>query len=217
MNAKEIMAAVKSDGFDKHYAELNWTGTFEQYLNMVLERPAIARTAFQRMYDMVIEKGYSEYVDVKKQMVHYRFFDDEDNDGKDAVFGLDVPLMKLVHFFKSAAFGYGTEKRVLLLHSPVGSAKSTIARLLKKGIERYSRTEEGALYSFKWVDGKDAGDHTLEVDVTMDELAAILGEELELPDIQDKGKSKISNAHDRYSGIRRVGPESLRHFKRTYR
>jgi len=46
-----------------------------------------------------------------------------------------VPLMKLVHFFKSAAFGYGTEKRVLLLHGPVGSAKSTIARLLKKGGE----------------------------------------------------------------------------------
>ena len=65
--------------------------------------------------------------------------------------------------------------------------------------------------------GQDKGDHVLEVDITMDELADILGEELELPDVQDKGKNKISNAHDRYSGIRRVGPESLRHFKRTYR
>ena len=65
--------------------------------------------------------------------------------------------------------------------------------------------------------GSDAGEHVLEVDVTLDELAAILGEELELPDIEDKGKSKISNAKDRYTGIRRVGPESLRHFKRTYR
>jgi uncharacterized sporulation protein YeaH/YhbH (DUF444 family) len=65
--------------------------------------------------------------------------------------------------------------------------------------------------------GKDQGDHTLEVDVTLDELADILGEELQLPNIEDKGKSKISNAHDKYSGIRRVGPESLRHFKRTYR
>jgi uncharacterized sporulation protein YeaH/YhbH (DUF444 family) len=55
------------------------------------------------------------------------------------------------------------------------------------------------------------------VDVTLDELAAILGEELELPDIQDKGKSKIINAKDRYTSIRRVGPESLRNFKRTYR
>src|SRR3984885_15073551 len=65
--------------------------------------------------------------------------------------------------------------------------------------------------------GKDAGEHALEVDVTLDELAAILGEELELPDIQDKGKSKIINAKDRYTRIRRVGPESLRNFKRTYR
>jgi hypothetical protein len=65
--------------------------------------------------------------------------------------------------------------------------------------------------------GQDAGEHVLEVDVTLEELAAILGEELELPDIQDKGKSKITSAKDRYTGIRRVGPESLRHFKRTYR
>jgi sporulation protein YhbH len=65
--------------------------------------------------------------------------------------------------------------------------------------------------------GQDPGEHVLEVDVSLDELAAILGEELELPDIQDKGKSKITSAKDRYTGIRRVGPESLRHFKRTYR
>ena len=65
--------------------------------------------------------------------------------------------------------------------------------------------------------GEGAGEHVLEVDVTLDELAAILGEELELPDIQDKGKSKIISAKDRYTGIRRVGPESLRHFRRTYR
>jgi len=65
--------------------------------------------------------------------------------------------------------------------------------------------------------GQGAGDHIVEVDVTLDELAAILGEELELPDIIDKGKSKIINEKDRYTGVRRVGPESLRHFRRTYR
>src|SRR6202021_802482 len=53
--------------------------------------------------------------------------------------------------------------------------------------------------------GQGAGQHALEVDVTLDELAAILGEELELPDIKDKGKSKIINAKDRYTSIRRVG------------
>src|SRR5436190_5148311 len=58
--------------------------------------------------------------------------------------------MSLVNAFKSAAKGYGTERRVLLLHGPVGSSKSTIARLLKKGLEQYSRTDEGMLFSFSW-------------------------------------------------------------------
>ncbi len=65
--------------------------------------------------------------------------------------------------------------------------------------------------------GQGEGDHVLEVDVSIDELAEILGEELELPDIEPKGESNINQTHDRYTGIRRVGPESLRHFKRTYR
>jgi hypothetical protein len=65
--------------------------------------------------------------------------------------------------------------------------------------------------------GEGAGEHVLEVDVTLDELADILGEELELPDIENKGKSKLINKKERYTGIRRVGPESLRHFRRTFR
>jgi sporulation protein YhbH len=65
--------------------------------------------------------------------------------------------------------------------------------------------------------GQDAGEHVLEVDVTLDELADILGEELELPSIENKGKNRIVSAKDRFTGIRRVGPESLRHFKRTYK
>ena len=58
--------------------------------------------------------------------------------------------MQLVNTFKSAALGYGTERRVILLHGPVGSAKSTIARLLKRGLEEYSRTDSGMLFSFSW-------------------------------------------------------------------
>jgi hypothetical protein len=65
--------------------------------------------------------------------------------------------------------------------------------------------------------GEGEGEHALEVDVSLDELAEILGEELELPDIQNKGQSKLKSKKDRYTGIRRVGPESLKHFKRTYR
>lgn len=65
--------------------------------------------------------------------------------------------------------------------------------------------------------GEGEGEHVLEVDVTMADLAEILGEELELPSIEDKGKDAITSSKDRYLGIRRVGPNSLRHFRRTYR
>jgi hypothetical protein len=65
--------------------------------------------------------------------------------------------------------------------------------------------------------GSDPGEHALEVEVTLEELADILGEELELPRIEDKGKSSIVDKKDRYVGIRTVGPNSLRHFKRTFR
>ena len=65
--------------------------------------------------------------------------------------------------------------------------------------------------------GNSPGRHILEVDVTLDELADMLGEELELPYIQPKGKKNIVAEKDKYTGIRQTGPESLRHFKRTYR
>jgi serine protein kinase len=150
-NFKELIQSLQKDS---HLKDLTWTGSFNDYLNMVRENPKITRNAFQRIFDMVIEKGQTEYVDVKKQMVHYKFFDDEENDGKDAVYGADIPLMKLVNVLRSAALGYGTEKRVILLHGPVGSAKSTICRQLKAGLERYSKTDAGALYTFDWVDEK---------------------------------------------------------------
>jgi len=65
--------------------------------------------------------------------------------------------------------------------------------------------------------GQDPGEHDLEVDVSLEELAEMLGEELELPRIEPKGKSQLKTTVERYTGIRSVGPESLRHFKRTYR
>ncbi|MBT9557065.1 MAG: serine protein kinase, partial [Myxococcales bacterium] len=93
----------------------------------------------------------------KKTIIHYNFFDDVPEKGRDAIFGLDLPLMKLVQVFKAAAYRYGPEKRVILLHGPVGSSKSTIARLVKKGLERYTRTAQGALYTFDWVMNNENG------------------------------------------------------------
>jgi serine protein kinase len=137
----------------KKFQQLNWTGTFEEYLDVVAQHPTITRNAFQRVYDMIMSYGTEEFMDAKKRLIRYKFFADLTFDANDAIFGLEVPLMRLVNFFKSAAQGYGTERRVLLLHGPVGSAKSTIVRRLKRGLEVYTRTDEGALYTFDWYMG----------------------------------------------------------------
>lgn len=142
-------------------AKMHWSGTLDEYLKMVKANPKITRNAFQRMYDMIVESGSEKYIDFKKEVVRYKFFDDTANSGKDAVFGLDIMLMKLVNVLKAAALGYGTEKRVILLHGPVGSAKSTVCRMLKKGLEAYSKTDKGALYTFEWVDEKEELDGLL--------------------------------------------------------
>jgi len=139
------------------YRDLAWEGGFEDYLDIVRKRPQVTRNAFQRVYDMIVSYGTEEYIDNKKKLVRYNFFKDELEGGKDAIFGLDIPLMRLVHVLRAASEGYGPEKRVILLHGPVGSSKSTIARLLKKGLEHYSRTPDGALYTFKWVNLKGTG------------------------------------------------------------
>jgi hypothetical protein len=64
--------------------------------------------------------------------------------------------------------------------------------------------------------GDQPGEHVLEVDLTLEELARIVGEELELPNIQPRGKRMIVAQKEKYSSIRRQGPETLRHFKRTF-
>ena len=135
----------------------NWVGTFEEYLDLVRANPKVTRTAYQRLYDMILSYGVEMVERGREKKKYYRFFDDPDNEGKDAVFGLRTSLEHLVNALESAAKGYGIERRVLLLHGPVGSSKSTIARLLKKGLERYSSTDDGALYTLGWVSETEPG------------------------------------------------------------
>ena len=133
-------------------AGLYWTGSFYDYLDQVSKNPLVLRNAFQRLYDMILSWGIEEEArgSGKKKIVRYKFFRDPIGGGVDAVFGIESSLNVLVNVMKSAADGYATDRRILLLHGPVGSAKSTIVRLLKKGLEHYSCQSGGALYTFGW-------------------------------------------------------------------
>jgi serine protein kinase len=164
--ANPLVSIIDRKLDQENYREQHWEGTLWDYLEMVQENPAVARNAFQRVYDMILSYGTESFTQFKQEVTRYKFFGDPIDTGADAIFGLEKPLMQLVDFFKSAAQGYGTEKRILLLHGPVGSSKSTIARLLKKGLEAYSKIEPGRLYSYAWrlprsIGGNDGGEQYL--------------------------------------------------------
>ena len=102
--AKEWSTYLSQIQSKEEFRSLHWEGSFFEYLEMVKKNPAIARNAFQRMYDMVLTWGTDNFIEYKKEITRYKFFDDPIGNGADAVFGLDVQIMKLVNFFKSAAF-----------------------------------------------------------------------------------------------------------------
>ena len=147
------------------FIDANWTGSFPEYLELVRENPLIASSAFRRLYEMIVSEGEERYTHFKREVIHYNFFDDDEF----PIFGLDEPLMVFVDVLKAAALRYGPERRVLLLHGPVGSAKSTLCSLLKRGLEAYTKTDPGAVYSYSWIN--------VEEDLEMEKVPCPINEE----------------------------------------
>jgi serine protein kinase len=126
----------------KHRAEnekLAWTGTFRDYVELLKQNPAPAMTAHARVYEMI--KSYGVIEDNGK--IRYKFFEQE-------IFGLDRAIERLVEeYFHSAARRLDVRKRILLLMGPVSGGKSTIVTMLKRGLEKFSRTPQGAVYAIQ--------------------------------------------------------------------
>ncbi|WP_313996503.1 PrkA family serine protein kinase [uncultured Paenibacillus sp.] len=118
---------------------LAWSGTFKDYIALLEKDPTPAMTAHARVYEMIKSFGVEETGGHKR----YKFFERE-------IFGLDRAVEKLVEeYFHSAARRLDVRKRILLLMGPVSGGKSTIVMLLKRGLEQFSRTEQGAVYAIK--------------------------------------------------------------------
>ena len=119
--------------------KLAWKGTFKDYIELVRKNPHVAMTAHARVYEMIASHGITVENGVKK----YNFFEQE-------IFGLDRAIEKLVEeYFHSAAKRLDVRKRILLLMGPVSGGKSTIVTMLKKGLEKFSKTDKGALYAIE--------------------------------------------------------------------
>lgn len=134
MDIFERVAAYRAES-----DRLAWSGTFKEYIELLKKDPSPAKTAHARVYDMIESYGVEEVNGQKR----YKFFEQE-------IFGLDRAIEKLVEeYFHSAARRLDVRKRILLLMGPVSGGKSTIVTLLKRGLEKFSRTDQGALYAIE--------------------------------------------------------------------
>jgi serine protein kinase len=122
---------------------LAWEGTFRDYFELVLQNPNISKLSHARNCDMVLAAGVEKINEGSRdEIIRYNFFSDE-------LYGIEGPISKIVEYFKSAGQRLEVRKRILLLMGPVGGGKSTIVTMLKRGLERWSRTDNGAVYAIK--------------------------------------------------------------------
>lgn len=138
-----------ASGFDRNeYKTIHETCTFSEYLNKVLENPKICFSAYQRCYDMMVSPGVEKFKRFGKTYKRYKFFSENKHH---PIYGIEEAIEELVEQFKGAAGYFGPEKRMLLLCGPVGSAKSTACRAIKRGLEEYSLTDRAPYYTFTWI------------------------------------------------------------------
>jgi len=117
-----------------------WEGTLEEYLPMAVEHPYLNELAHARIWRMVETDGIKfDERDDKRRLPLYNFYRKE-------LFGVDHVLAQIMQYFKAAAAGSEVSRRILLLWGPTSSGKSQFAIMLKKGLEKFSRTFEGRIF-----------------------------------------------------------------------
>lgn len=122
---------------------LAWEGTFRDYFELVLQNPNISKLSHARVCDMMLAAGVEKINEGSRdEIIRHNFFSDE-------LYGIEGPISKIVEYFKSAGQRLEVRKRILLLMGPVGGGKSTIVTMLKRGLEKWSRTDNGAVYAIK--------------------------------------------------------------------
>lgn len=119
--------------------KLRWKGTFSEYFDIAAEHPEVSQLSHARIYDMIASEGVEVGEDGAKK---YKFFENE-------LFGIDESLDHIAEYFNSAGQRSEVRKRILLLMGPPGGGKSTIVTALKRGLEKFSRTDKGAVYAIE--------------------------------------------------------------------
>src|ERR671938_299034 len=131
------------EGLRREREALRWEGSFRDYFELVTQNPRLAQLSHARINDMIHAPGVEKLNEgTRDEVARYNFFASE-------LFGIEEPIARIVEYFKSAAQRLEVRKRILLLMGPVGGGKSTIVAMLKRGLENWTRTENGAVFAIK--------------------------------------------------------------------
>ena len=141
--SKQFNISERLESLRREREALRWEGTFRDYFEIVTQNPRLAQLSHARVNDMIHAAGVEKLNEgTRDEVTRYNFFARE-------LFGIEEPLARIVEYFKSAAQRLEVRKRILLLMGPVGGGKSTIVTMLKRGLEEWTRTDEGAVYAIK--------------------------------------------------------------------
>jgi hypothetical protein len=121
-----------------------WEGTFREYLKLFETRkyPNMGILSHARIYRMILASGIEKVDHFGNERMKYKFFEE-------SLFGIEDTIDKIMSYFHGADKRTETAKRMLLLFGPPSSGKSMLAHLLKRGLEKYTKTEEGAVFALK--------------------------------------------------------------------
>src|SRR5690348_9857517 len=139
-NERKASLLRSLNDFTKEHRAAHWAGTFASFLEQIFPNDArgLARTSHQYIWDMMRAEGFDD----SQGRFRCQLFEDE-------LYGIDDTIARVVDYFKAAAAGSEVGRRLLLLLGPPSGGKSSMVILLKRGLEAYSQTDNGALYAIE--------------------------------------------------------------------
>ena len=147
---KDTLGAIAEkvrDDFEKHRPIMS----YEQFLEAFFEEPRrFARNSVQYVQDCFLHFGRTSRKEVFGDVQHFNLFDTPFDEGRDRLIGQELAQLKVYRLIDGFA-REGRINKLILLHGPNGSAKSTFVNTIMRALEAYAATDEGALYRFNWV------------------------------------------------------------------
>lgn len=137
-----VEGSVTKTGFEK-MNEVIPTG--QEYIKRVLEQPSIVQNSTQRLVDTIESYGKTDTGKTDEdgdKIFSYHIFK--------GMSGVDYQMHQFVKRLKAASQGGEIGKRLFIFAGPHGTGKSTKINMLIRGLEKYTRSDEGAMFALSW-------------------------------------------------------------------